>query len=146
MNGNIFDREKAFTMLTAAYQNNPNDPKVLGALGMLAETRGDSQLAASLFRDLLKLAPEDLKASSNLAVLQAKGGNLQDALTLLQPVFNRNQDSIAIARNLAAIECILGDRADARSTIETALKYSPGSEDLKIGLRETSSCAVRHAQ
>ena len=146
MNGKIFDHEKAFTMLTAAYQNNPNNPKVLGALGMLAETRGDSQLAASLFRDVLKLAPEDLKAASNLAVLQAKGGNLQDALTLLQPVFNRNQDSIAIARNLAAIECILGDRADARNTIETALKYSPGSEDLKIGLRQTSSCAVTHAQ
>jgi Flp pilus assembly protein TadD len=142
MEGRSADREQAYKMLTAASQNNPNDVDVLRALGILAGTSGDSQLAGSLFRNVLKLSPMDRTAASNLAVLEARAGDLQGALTLLQPVFNRNQDSIGLAMNLAAAECLLGDGAAARSTIETSLKYNPGSRELTNRLQQTSSCAV----
>jgi Flp pilus assembly protein TadD len=143
MQGHASDRERAYTMLTAAHQANPDDVQVLRSLGILAGTGGDSQLAGTLFRSLLKLSPTDQTSASNLAVLEARTGDLQGALALLQPVFNRNQDSLGLAMNLAAIECMLGNGTAARSTIETALQYNPGSRELMTRLQQTSSCAVR---
>jgi Flp pilus assembly protein TadD len=140
MEGRSDDREQAYKMLTEARQNNPDDIQVLRSLGILAGTGNDSPLAASLFRNVLKLSPTDQAAASNLAVIEARAGDLQGALVLLQPVFNRNQDSIGLAMNLAAVECLQGDAAVARSTIETALKFSPGSRELANRLRQTSSC------
>ncbi|WP_158910173.1 MULTISPECIES: tetratricopeptide repeat protein [Acidobacteriaceae] len=142
MEGHTDDRERAYTMLTAAHQNDPDDVQVLRSLGLLAGMSGDTQLAGSLFRNVLKLSPTDQTAASDLAVLEAKTGDLQGALGLLQPVFNRNQDSLGLAMNLAAVECLLGDGTAARSTIETALKYNPGSRELTNRLKQTSSCAV----
>ncbi|MEO6817991.1 MAG: tetratricopeptide repeat protein [Edaphobacter sp.] len=91
----------------------------------------------------MKLSPTDQTSASNLAVLEAKTGDLQGALALLQPVFNRNQDSLGLAMNLAAVECLLGNGTAARSTIETALKYNPGSRELTNRLQQTSSCIAR---
>src|SRR6185437_12717845 len=101
LGGHPNDRDQAYKMLTAARQSNPNDIEVLRALGILAGTGNDTQLAASLFRDVLKLSPTDQGAASNLAVIEARAGDLKGALGLLQPVFDRNQDSIGLAMNLA---------------------------------------------
>jgi hypothetical protein len=142
MEGHTDDRERAYTMLTAVHQSDPDDVQVLRSLGLLAGMSGDSQLSGSLFRSLLKLSPTDQTAASDLAVLEAKTGDLEGALALLQPVFNRNQDSLGLAMNLAAVECLLGNGAAARSTIETALKYNPGSRELTNRLQQTSSCTA----
>jgi hypothetical protein len=142
MEGHSSDRERAYTMLTAAHQAHPDDVQVLRSLGILAGTGGDSQLAGTLFRDVLKLSPTDQTAASNLAVVEVKAGDLQGALALLQPVFNRNQDSLGLAMNLAAVECMLGNGIAARSTLETALKYNPGSRELTNRLQQTSSCVA----
>jgi hypothetical protein len=142
MEGHSSDRARAYTMLAAAHQASPDDVQVLRSLGILAGTGGDSQLAGILFRDVLKLSPTDQTSASNLAVLEAKTGDLQGALALLQPVFNRNQDSLGLAMNLAAVECMLGNGTAARSTIETALRYNPGSRELTNRLQQTSSCEV----
>jgi len=143
MEGHTNDRERAYTMLTAAHQANPDDVQVLRSLGILAGTGGDSHLAGTLFRNVLKLSSTDQTSASNLAVLEAKTGDLQGALALLEPVFNRNQDSLGLAMNLAAVECMLGNGTAARSTIETALKYNPGSRELTTRLQQTSSCTAR---
>ena len=144
LEGHPNDREQAYKMLTAARQSNPNDIEVMRALGILAGTGNDTQLAATLFRDVLKLSPTDQGAASNLAVIEARAGDLKGALGLLQPVFDRNQDSIGLAMNLAAVECLQGDATGARSTIETALKFSPGSRELVNRLQQTSSCTATH--
>lgn len=140
MQGHSGDRGRAYTMLTAAHQADPKDVQVLRALGIFAGTGGDAQLAGSLFRDLLKVSATDRDAAADLAVLEAKTGDLQGALALLQPVFNRNEDSIGLAMNLAAVECLLGNGTAARSTLETAIRYNPGSRELPRRLQQTGSC------
>lgn len=146
MTGRSADRQKAWDMLTVARQTNPDDVQVMDSLGILAGIRGDFTLAASLFRDVLKLDEKDLTAATNLAVLQARAGNLAGALALLEPVFNRNQDAVGLAKNVAAIECLLGNGTAARDTLETALKYSPGSGDLSTRLQQAGTCAADHPQ
>ncbi|WP_188554188.1 multiheme c-type cytochrome [Edaphobacter dinghuensis] len=146
MEGHSGDRERAYAMLTAAHQSDPDDVEVMRSLGIFAGMSGDSQLAGSLFRNVLKLSPTDQTAASDLAVFEAKTGDLQCALTLLQPAFNRNQDSLGLATNLAAVECLLGDGEAARSTIETALKFNPGSRELTNRLQQTSSCVATHTK
>jgi Flp pilus assembly protein TadD len=102
--------------------------------------KGDSLEAGHLFASVLALDPKNRIAATNLAVLEARNHNLAQARALLQPVFDRNQDLLAVAENLAAIDCLQGDGAAARTTLEVALRFSPGSHDLQQRLAQIGAC------
>jgi tetratricopeptide (TPR) repeat protein len=140
IDGHVEDGVQAYTLLTQAAVKSPGDIQVLNALGTLANMKGDSLEAGHLFSSVLQLDPKNRIAATNLAVLEARNRNLAQARALLQPVFDRNQDLSAVADNLAAIDCLLGDGDAARTTLETALRYSPGSRDIQQRLTQVSAC------
>lgn len=143
MEGHRQNRDQALEQLTAASASDDSDVQVLSALGALATMDGNMARAASLFHSVLAIEPADRTAAVNLAVIDARSGDLQGARTLLQPVFERNQDSPAIAMNLAAIDCREGDSDAARAVLQTALRFSPGSSDLRMRLQESGSCTAQ---
>ena len=140
MKGRSAVRDKAYELLSQARQAQPNDVAVLASLGILTETRGDYQQAASIFRKVLSLDSDNLTAATNLGVLLAKSGDLPGALKLLQPAFQRNEDMLGLAKNLAAVQCMMGDGAAAKATLAKTLVYSPDARDVLDRLKQTSSC------
>ena len=141
--GHTENGAQAYAQLSAVFANDKSDVQILSALGTLANLKGDTGQAASLFDSVLALEPSNRIAAVNLAVLKARAGNLDEARKLLEPVFDRNQDLPAIATDLAAVACKQGAAAAARKALQSALHYNPGSDDLRIRLEQVSSCAVQ---
>jgi predicted CXXCH cytochrome family protein len=145
MHGHTEDGAQACSLLTASFEDDAKDVQVINALATLADAKGDAAQAGRLFAEVLTLDPKNSFAATDLAVLNARNGRLREARTLLQPVFERNQDVPSIAVNLAAVECLQGDGKAAQSTLETALRYSPGSHDLQRRLARTAACGIPSA-
>jgi Flp pilus assembly protein TadD len=121
---------KAWKLLQEQRSAIGNDERALDAFGNLSAERGDSQAAEVAFQQVLKLNSRDLTALSNLGILHAKQGNLSSAISLLQSAFDANKDIAGLAMNLARVQCMIGDAAGARATVEAALVYGPGLQDL----------------
>jgi predicted CXXCH cytochrome family protein len=120
-----------------------NDEKALDAFGLLSAERGENQDAEEAFQRVLKLDPRDLTAQSNLGVLAAKQGKLQASLALLQPAFDANLDVAGLAMNLARVQCMAGDAAGARATLERALVYARGLQDLRHMRDQMRDCGSK---
>lgn len=136
----------AWEQLTQLGDSIANDKEALDARGNMSAERGDLHGAEQAFWRVLALDPADLTALSNLGILLAKQGNLPQATQLLNRAFDNNNNISGLAMNLARVECAAGDAAAARATLQTALVYSPGLEDLRR-LQEhikdqTSDCAT----
>ncbi len=131
---------KAWDLLRLQGAAIENDGAALDAFGNLSAERGDTQTARQVFEQALKLDPRDPTALSNLGILEAKQGNLGASLTLLRAAFDRNQDIAGLAMNLARVQCIAGDAAGARATLDEALAYGPGLQDLQHMREQLSEC------
>jgi Flp pilus assembly protein TadD len=137
---------KAWTLLLEQRNAIGNDEKALDAFGNLSAGRGDNQAAEAAFQQVLKLDPHDLTALSNLGILRARQRNLSSAISLLQSAFNANKDVAGLAMNLARVQCMAGDAAAARTTVDTALVYAPGLEDLLRLRNQMSDCTAPKSQ
>jgi len=142
VDGNRQFAAPAFTGLLQVKDSISNDSAALDALGSLSAGRGDFAEAEKDFRRVLAMDPTDLTALSNLGVLLAKQGKTPEAVELLRRAFDRNQDLPGLAMNLARTECLAGDGASARRTLEQALVFSPGLEDLEHLLDRMKDCRV----
>jgi predicted CXXCH cytochrome family protein len=120
-----------------------SDEKALDAFGLLSAERGENQDAEEAFQKVLKLDPQDLTAQSNLGILAAKQGKLQASLGLLQQAFDANKDVAGLAMNLARVQCMAGDATGARTTLESALIYAPGLQDLRHMRDHLPDCGLR---
>jgi predicted CXXCH cytochrome family protein len=120
-----------------------SDEKALDAFGLLSAERGENQDAEEAFQEVLKLDPQDLTAQSNLGILAAKQGKLQASLALLQPAFDANKDVAGLAMNLARVQCMAGDVTGARTTLESALIFAPGLQDLRHMHDQLPDCGLR---
>ncbi len=123
-----------------------NDKEALDALGNVSAERKDYATAEHAFQRALALDPVDLTALSNLGILLAKEGKLQQAEALLQSAFNRNHDLPGLAKNLARVQCMSGDARAARATLNAALEYGPGLDDVKQLLSELGDCRAPAAR
>jgi predicted CXXCH cytochrome family protein len=123
-----------------------NDAKALDAFGLLSAERGERQDAEEAFQQVLKLDPRDLTALSNLGILLAKEGKLQASIALMQPAFDANKDIAGLAMNLARVQCMTGDVGRARATIDAALVYAPGLQDLQRMRNQMSDCHAPKSQ
>jgi predicted CXXCH cytochrome family protein len=130
LEGNQSAEPKARKLLQEQRSAMGDDARALDAFGNLSAERGEGQAAEAAFQQVLKLDPRDLTALSNLGILHAKQGNLPSAISLLQSAFGANQDIAGLAMNLARVQCMAGDAAGARATVEAALVYATGLEDL----------------
>jgi predicted CXXCH cytochrome family protein len=119
-----------------------NDTKALDAFGILSAERGERQDAEEAFQQVLRLDPRDLTALSNLGILWAKEGKLQASIALLQPAFDANKDIAGLAMNLARVQCMAGDATRARATIDVALVYAPGQQNLRRMRNQISECGA----
>jgi len=137
------DREfgaPALKSLLAIKGSISNDDAALDALGSLSAGRGDFSEAGQDFRRVLALDPNDVTALSNLGVMLAKQGKTLEGVELLRRAFDRNEDLPGLAMNLARTECLAGDSASASKTLEEALVFSPGFEELEHLLDGMKDC------
>jgi len=131
---------KAWTLLQEQRAEIGNDKAALDAYGNLSAERGDSEAARKAFEQVLKLDPRDLTALSNLGILEAKQGRLDASISLLHSAFEANRDIAGLAMNLARVQCSAGDVAGARATLDEALIYGSGLEDLQRLRDQLSQC------
>jgi predicted CXXCH cytochrome family protein len=146
LEGNQSAEPEAWKLLQEQRSVMGNDARALDAFGNLSAERGESQAAEAAFQQVLKLDPRDLTALSNLGVLHAKQGNLPSAISLLQSAFSVNQDIAGLAMNLARVQCMAGDAAGARATVDSALVYAPGIEDLLRMRDQMPTCGAPKSQ
>jgi predicted CXXCH cytochrome family protein len=146
LEGNQSAEPEAWKLLQEQRSVMGNDARALDAFGNLSAERGESQAAEAAFQQVLKLDPRDLTALSNLGVLHAKQGNLPSAISLLQSAFSVNQDIAGLAMNLARVQCMAGDAAGAHATVDSALVYAPGIEDLLRMRDQMPTCGAPKSQ
>jgi predicted CXXCH cytochrome family protein len=144
LEGNPSVEPKAWKLLQEQRDAMGSDAAALDAFGLLSAEHGDSHGAEEAFRKVLKLDPHDLTALSNLGTLEAKQGRLKSSLALLQTAFEANKDITGLAMNLARVQCMDGDAAGARATLDAALVYGPGVEDMRRMRDQLSNCTSIH--
>jgi predicted CXXCH cytochrome family protein len=144
LEGNPSVEPKAWKLLQEQRDAMGSDAAALDAFGLLSAEHGDSHGAEEAFRKVLKLDPHDLTALSNLGTLEAKQGRLKSSLALLQTAFEANKDITGLAMNLARVQCMDGDAAGARATLDAALVYGPGVENMRRMRDQLSNCTSIH--
>jgi predicted CXXCH cytochrome family protein len=140
LEGNPSVEPKAWKLLEEQRSAIGNDAAALDAFGILSAEHGDVHDAEEAFRQALKLDPHDLTALSNLGTLEAKQGRLKSSVAILQSAFEANKDVTGLAMNLARVQCMDGDAAGARATMDAALVYGPGVEELRRMRNQMSDC------
>jgi predicted CXXCH cytochrome family protein len=140
LEGNSSVGPKAWNLLQAQRSTIGNDAAALNAFGLMSAQHGDNRDAEEAFQQVLKLDPHDLTALSNLGALEAKQGRLKSSVAMLQSAFEANKDVIGLAMNLARVQCMDGDAEGARSTLDAALIYAPGVEELRRMRNQMSDC------
>jgi predicted CXXCH cytochrome family protein len=140
--GHTENGPQAYAQLEATFAHDRDDVQVLSALATISNLKGDTAQATALFAAVLSIEPLNRVAAVNLAILKARGGDLDQARKLLDPVFDRNQDIPTIATDLAAIACKQRDANGARDALQKALRYNPGSGDMRLRLAQVSSCSA----
>ena len=121
-----------------------NDEKALDAYGNLSAERGENQDAERAFQQVLKLDPQDLTALVESRHTGVQSREIcRQSLALLQPAFDANKDVAGLAMNLARVQCMAGDAAGARTTLESALIFAPGLQDLRHMRDQMPDCGLK---
>ena len=105
--------ELAGEPLALAYQETPDDPKLLQLIGVADDFSGQHEEAQARYRRGLELLPHNRALSLNLAMSLALTGNFAEAVSILQPLAGA-ADSIPRERlTLALVYGIQGNRLAA---------------------------------
>ena len=105
--------ELAGEPLALAYQETPDDPKLLQLIGVADDFSGQHEEAQARYRRGLELLPHNRALSLNLAMSLALTGNFAEAVSILQPLAAA-ADSIPRERlTLALVYGIQGNRLAA---------------------------------
>jgi Flp pilus assembly protein TadD len=105
--------ELAGAPLGTAYQQTPNDPKLLQLIGVADDYSGEHAEAQARYRRGLELLPHDPGLSLDLALSLALTGDYQGAIAVLQPVALARGSSPRERQTLALIYGLAGDRIEA---------------------------------
>lgn len=100
--------------------------------------RGDSQMAAFLYKHLLTLKPHDKYIKRKFALELIRSSNLADAEKVLESLFNEEKgkdESIGLV--LGGVFTALEKKEEARSTYVKVLKQFPQSEEACIFLAKS---------
>ena len=120
--------ELAGQPLAIAYQDNPNDPKLLQLVGVADDFLGQHGEAQARYRRGLELAPGDPGLSLNLALSLALTGNYDEAITRLSPMALAASGTPSQRQTLALVYGLKGDIRSAE----------------KLGLVDLEPSAVKH--
>jgi len=105
--------ELAGQPLSVAYQDTPDDPKLLLLIGVTNDYLGQHREAQARYRRGLKLRPGDPSITLNLALSLALTGDFPNAVGLLQPIATSPASSVRDRQTLALIYGLQGDRTAA---------------------------------
>jgi tetratricopeptide (TPR) repeat protein len=108
-----------------ALAHDPQDAKVLFALGNTAGALGMAGPAEQFFRQVLAIEPARLEATVNLANLMRVNGQFEAAIALLQPALARDPQSPELNLTLGSTFREMGDHAKAETHYLAALAARP---------------------
>lgn len=137
---------EAIDRLQAALSGNPNDTRVLFALGNTAHALGMAVPAEQFYRTVLVLEPARIEALINLANLLRANGDAQGALALLEPAAARAPDSPEILMALGSAYRDLSDAAQAERFYRDALARKPDYVPALVNLADLLSDAGERKQ
>lgn len=131
--------------LAIAYQDNPNDAKLLELIGVADDFVGRHDEAQSRYRRGLELSPEDPALSLDLALSLALSGNYPEAVEVLLPIATTRGSTLRERQTLALIYGLQGDRRAAERMAR--LDLDPASVQRNLAYYESLrrlSPAARH--
>ena len=99
-NGQLGD---ANTQMEKLLTDNPQDPELLFAKGLLAEKQGNKKDAIAIYQGLTRTHPGILAPYNNLALLHAEAGNYEAAIGILESALVAKPDTAIAYRNLTTI-------------------------------------------
>jgi Flp pilus assembly protein TadD len=99
--------------LAIAYQDNPDDAKLLQLIGVADDFVGRHDEAQTRYRRGLELTPADPALSVNLALSLALTGNFPEAIAVLRPIATARTGSPRERQTLALIYGLQGNRREA---------------------------------
>ncbi len=105
--------ELAGQPLAVAYQDTPDDPKLLQLIGVADDFVGQHEEAQARYRRGLELLPRDPALSLDLALSLALTGNYPEAVGILRPLAVAVTSSPRERQTLALIYGLEGDRRAA---------------------------------
>ena len=124
--------------LALAFEQTPNDPKLLMLIGVADDFIDQHGEAQARYRRGLELAPGDPGLSLNLALSLALTGDYDQAITRLQPMAAGPNATPRERQTLALIYGLKGDRAAA--TKLASMDLEPAA--VQHNLPPTTLCAV----
>jgi cellulose synthase operon protein C len=121
----LLQREKdvvsARTVLETAAKENPEDQRVLMALGRLYVELNELEKAATSFEALRKLGMPDTEVLEILAKLYSAGNKNQPLIEILKELADRNPDDLEPRLKLAKLHRDAGHLAEAEASAREAL-------------------------
>lgn len=100
--------------LSVAYQDTPDDAKLLQLIGVADDLAGQHEEAQARYRRGLELSPHDRALSLNLALSLALTGNYAEAVGILRPLATAVTSSQRERQTLALIYGLQGDHRNAQ--------------------------------
>ncbi len=117
---------EAIAQFEAALNVQPDDTRVLFALGSTAQALGLAGPAAEFYRRVLAKEPTRLEATVNLANLLRSQGQFQAALSILAPALVRNADAPELWLTIGSTWREMGDAGQAEAHYREALARAAG--------------------
>jgi Flp pilus assembly protein TadD len=122
--------ELAGQPLSVAYQQTPDDPKLLQLIGVADDFAGQHEEAQARYRRGLELLPFDPGLTLNLAMSLALTGNYPQAVALLRPIATGPASSPRERQTLALIYALQGNRATAEQLMRRDLDPQSAQRNL----------------
>jgi Flp pilus assembly protein TadD len=107
--------------LAVAYQDSPNDPKLLLLIGVADDFIGQHADAQSRYLQALKIAPGDRSLTLDLALSLALSEKFDQAIGLLRPLASGPAATAQERQTLALIYGLKGDQRAARELAQKDL-------------------------
>ena len=114
---------EAIVQFETALGRDPNDGRVLFALGNTARALGMADAAEQLYRQVLTVEPGRIEAEINLANLLRGRGQIEAALFIVTASLARSPESSELWLTLGSCQRELGDFEEARHSYEQSLKF-----------------------
>ena len=121
--------------LALAFQDSPNDAKLLMLIGVGDDFIGQHASAQQRYRQGLKLAPADRSISLDLALSLALSENFDQAIAILKPIAQAPGATAQERQTLALIYGLKGDQNAAR--LAALVDLDPASVDHNLAFYES---------
>jgi tetratricopeptide (TPR) repeat protein len=116
---------EAIVQFEQALAAEPDDTRVLFALGVTAQTLGLAEAAQQFYHRVLGLEPGRIEALVNLANLLRGAGQFDAAIALLEPALARAPESAELRLTLGSAHREKGDDRTATTHYRAALAINP---------------------